>query len=151
MSKIIVVGAGMVGSAMALDLAKDHNVGIADISEFDLTEVAKGKLILRHSSELPEAHPDGYKMFSLRFKAKSGHPTADLQFDKASIRIKALNEIEMPFSTKDQLIDILQHTHIAGTRGINEGSQASRQGNLEPEPLWPGRLPLVGTRGRRMG
>lgn len=32
MSKIIVLGSGMVGSAMALDLANDHSVSIADIN-----------------------------------------------------------------------------------------------------------------------
>ena len=36
MSKIIVLGAGMVGSAMALDLAKDHSITLADISEKSL-------------------------------------------------------------------------------------------------------------------
>ena len=33
MKKIIVLGAGMVGSAMALDLSKDHFVTSTDISE----------------------------------------------------------------------------------------------------------------------
>ena len=33
MKKIIVLGAGMVGSAMAIDLAKKHNVTVADLSD----------------------------------------------------------------------------------------------------------------------
>ena len=33
MSKIIVLGAGMVGSAMAIDLAKTHEVTITDLSQ----------------------------------------------------------------------------------------------------------------------
>ena len=40
MSKIIVLGAGMVGSAMAKDLAQDHNVLIADRNKDVLVKVA---------------------------------------------------------------------------------------------------------------
>ncbi|MDZ7615235.1 MAG: saccharopine dehydrogenase NADP-binding domain-containing protein [Flavobacteriaceae bacterium] len=32
MSSIIVLGAGMVGSAMAIDLAKDHQVTVSDLN-----------------------------------------------------------------------------------------------------------------------
>lgn len=39
MSKIIVLGSGMVGSAMAIDLAKNHNVVLADINEKSLQKV----------------------------------------------------------------------------------------------------------------
>lgn len=39
MSKIIVLGAGMVGSAMAIDLAKSHEVTISDRSELVLNKV----------------------------------------------------------------------------------------------------------------
>jgi lysine 6-dehydrogenase len=39
MSNIIVLGAGMVGSAMALDLAKKHQVTLADLSQEVLTKV----------------------------------------------------------------------------------------------------------------
>lgn len=41
MSKIIVLGSGMVGSAMALDLAKNHSVSIADISTKSLEKIKK--------------------------------------------------------------------------------------------------------------
>jgi len=41
MSNIIVLGAGMVGSAMALDLAKDHSVTSADFSEESLAKIKK--------------------------------------------------------------------------------------------------------------
>ncbi len=39
MSKIIVLGAGMVGRTMALDLAKKHDVTSVDISENSLTQL----------------------------------------------------------------------------------------------------------------
>ncbi len=39
MSKIIVLGAGMVGSAIALDLSKKHIVGVADFSENSLQKI----------------------------------------------------------------------------------------------------------------
>ena len=39
MHNIIVLGAGMVGSAMALDLAKKHQVTVADINEKNLSEL----------------------------------------------------------------------------------------------------------------
>ena len=42
MSKVIVLGGGMVGSAMALDLAKKHNVTVADLSEKVLEKIKKG-------------------------------------------------------------------------------------------------------------
>ncbi len=32
MSKIIVIGAGMVGSAIAIDMAKNHKVTLTDVS-----------------------------------------------------------------------------------------------------------------------
>lgn len=41
MNKIIVLGAGMVGSAMAIDLAKEHEVTITDFSQAVLDEAAK--------------------------------------------------------------------------------------------------------------
>ncbi len=39
MSKIIVLGAGMVGSAMAIDLAKNHSVTLSDIDQMALKKV----------------------------------------------------------------------------------------------------------------
>ncbi len=39
MSKIIVLGAGMVGSAMAIDLAKNHSVTLSDIDQIALKKV----------------------------------------------------------------------------------------------------------------
>jgi lysine 6-dehydrogenase len=41
MSKIIVLGAGMVGSAMAIDLAKNHEVTLTDLSQSVLDKVYK--------------------------------------------------------------------------------------------------------------
>ncbi len=41
MSKILVLGAGLVGKAMAIDLAKQHSVTSADINENALAELAK--------------------------------------------------------------------------------------------------------------
>ena len=42
MSKIIVLGAGMVGSAMAIDLAKTHEVTITDLSQ-KVLDTVKGR------------------------------------------------------------------------------------------------------------
>jgi len=39
MSDVIVIGAGMVGSAMAIDMAKNHQVTLADLNENSLKEV----------------------------------------------------------------------------------------------------------------
>lgn len=39
MSKIIVLGAGMVGSAMAIDLAKKHQVTLTDVNTSTLQHV----------------------------------------------------------------------------------------------------------------
>ena len=39
MGKVIVLGAGMVGSVMAIDMAKNHNVTLADLSQELLDKV----------------------------------------------------------------------------------------------------------------
>jgi len=39
MSNVIVLGAGMVGSAMAIDMAKNHNVTLTDLSQAVLDRV----------------------------------------------------------------------------------------------------------------
>ncbi|MGA9270819.1 MAG: NAD-binding protein, partial [Lutimonas sp.] len=39
MSNVIVIGAGMVGSAMAIDMAKNHNVTLTDLNEETLKKV----------------------------------------------------------------------------------------------------------------
>jgi len=39
MSNIIVLGAGMVGSAMAIDLSKKHNVTVTDLNQGVLDKV----------------------------------------------------------------------------------------------------------------
>ena len=59
MSKIIVLGSGMVGSAMALDLATNHQVTVADINTASLEKLkAKNNAInvltadVRNSAEL---------------------------------------------------------------------------------------------------
>jgi len=41
MSNIIVLGAGMVGSTMAIDMAKKHEVTITDFSELALEKAIK--------------------------------------------------------------------------------------------------------------
>ena len=39
MSNVIVLGAGMVGSTMAIDMAKNHNVTLTDLSQEVLNKV----------------------------------------------------------------------------------------------------------------
>ncbi|TFH37671.1 MAG: saccharopine dehydrogenase [Bacteroidia bacterium] len=60
MSNIIVLGAGMVGSAMEIDLAKNHNVTITDISNSVLDRVKQKHSELSVSqldvTNLPELH-----------------------------------------------------------------------------------------------
>ena len=41
MSNIIVLGAGMVGSTMAIDMAKDHSVSITDFNKNALEKAVK--------------------------------------------------------------------------------------------------------------
>ena len=41
MSNIYVLGAGMVGSAMAIDLAKNHQVTVSDVSSAVLSRIAE--------------------------------------------------------------------------------------------------------------
>lgn len=59
MNKIIVLGSGMVGRAMAIDLAKQHDVTVADMSEVALnnlksknSEIKTIRLDVRNSEEL---------------------------------------------------------------------------------------------------
>ena len=53
--KIIVLGAGLVGKAMAIDLAKNFDVTSVDVSEQALAEVQKQSLlIVTHDNEFAE-------------------------------------------------------------------------------------------------
>jgi lysine 6-dehydrogenase len=55
MAKIIILGAGMVGSAMALDLSKNHEVTCADINKKALENLSKkNKKIATHVADLSD-------------------------------------------------------------------------------------------------
>ncbi len=52
MKKIIVLGAGMVGSAIAIDLAGQYDIIVADINEDNLSELSKKHSIKTRTSDL---------------------------------------------------------------------------------------------------
>ncbi len=54
MKKITVLGAGMVGSAIAIDLAKDYEVTLCDISEERLKKISSGTNILTRETDLSD-------------------------------------------------------------------------------------------------
>lgn len=98
----------------ALSFVAIEETGFYSMDDFQLEETEQGKLMVRNSSDSPIDLPDGTKLFSVRFKALNGQPQAQLRFEDASMRIKAFNNIDMPYSTKDLLLDIAQNTFISG-------------------------------------
>ncbi len=54
MKKISVLGAGMVGSAIAIDLSKDHEVTLCDISEERLRKISEGTNIKTRQTDLSD-------------------------------------------------------------------------------------------------
>jgi saccharopine dehydrogenase-like NADP-dependent oxidoreductase len=97
MSKIIVLGAGMVGSAMAIDLVKNHLVTLADISldrletvkekcrslsilELDVTEQEKLQVALKPFDLVICAVPGFLGFPTLSIIIKSGKNVVDISF-----------------------------------------------------------------------
>jgi len=97
MSKILVLGAGMVGSAMAIDLAVKHNVTVADIDSNSLNKVKEKysgleivELDATHKEDLWEKITDfdlivsavpgflGYK--TLKYIIEGGKDVVDISF-----------------------------------------------------------------------
>ncbi len=54
MKKISVLGAGMVGSAIAIDLSNDHEVTLCDINKDTLKRVSSGKNIITRHTDLSD-------------------------------------------------------------------------------------------------
>ena len=54
MNKITVLGAGMVGGAIAVDLSKDHEVTLCDISEERLKKISSGTNIIIKQADLSD-------------------------------------------------------------------------------------------------
>jgi len=113
--------ADIITTSMTLGWDKDilsfigiEDTGGGDMSNFNLSDVDNGRLSFNEMSESPIDLPDGTQLFSIRFKALNGQSEAKLQFINEAINIKAINDIDMPFNTKDALITILQNRFIAG-------------------------------------
>ncbi|MBI9069703.1 MAG: saccharopine dehydrogenase NADP-binding domain-containing protein [Salinivirgaceae bacterium] len=104
MSKIIVLGAGMVGSAMAIDLAKNHKVTLTDISQDALTK-AKQKcsdlsIFMLYSSNKNELQQT-IKKFDLVICAVPGF----MGFETVKSIIEAeMNVIDISFFPEDSLV-----------------------------------------------
>ena len=101
MSKILVLGAGMVGSAMAIDLAKNHQVTLTDIS-FERLETVKAKCqsltILELDVTKKEKLQDALKHYDLAICAVPGYlGFATLQ----SIIESGKNVVDISFFSED--------------------------------------------------
>ncbi len=91
-----------------------EDAGEIDINDFDLTEVEQGLLSLNADYDLPLELPNDTQLFSIRFKASSNSNEAYLNFRRTSMGIKAIDDIDMPFNTKDVVISILQTKLVGG-------------------------------------
>ncbi|MCK5469828.1 MAG: hypothetical protein KAI99_15010, partial [Cyclobacteriaceae bacterium] len=91
-----------------------EDVGEMDMSDFDLSKVESGSLSLESEFSMPIELPDDTKLFSIRFKANNETDQALLRFEPTSMSIMAIDDIDMPFNTKDVIITILQNRSIAG-------------------------------------
>jgi hypothetical protein len=121
LSDILSTRMGLSWDAEVLSFVAIEEAGATGASDFDLSEVEIGKLTFTSTSETPLELPDGIELFSIRFKALGGQPQATLSFDNQVISIKAINDIEMPFSTNDLLLDILQNKQIRGNVATYKG------------------------------
>ena len=98
----------------ALTFLGIEDAGDASMSNFDLSGVENGKLVFSEESTTPMNLPDGSQLFSIRFMANNGMSQAQLRFEKAASRLRAIDNIDMPFTSKDVLISILQNRFVAG-------------------------------------
>lgn len=98
----------------ALSFVAVEDAGLGDMSNFDLSFTESGKLVYNQSMSTPSGLPDGSQLFSIRFRANNGSSQAAIRFEKAATRLKAIDDIDMPFSTEDVLINILQNKFVSG-------------------------------------
>ncbi len=91
-----------------------EDTGVADINDFDLSKVEQGLLSLEAGYDLPLDLPNNTQLFSIRFKANGASNEANIKFERTSMGIKAIGDIDMPFYTKDVVINILQNKFVAG-------------------------------------
>jgi lysine 6-dehydrogenase len=97
MSKILVLGAGMIGSAMAIDLAKNHQVTLTDISlqqlkkvndkcpaltisELDVTDITNLKSALKPFDIVISSVPSSLGYATLKSVIDSGKDVVDITF-----------------------------------------------------------------------
>ena len=108
MSKIIVLGAGMVGSAMAIDMAKKHHVTLTDISrdvlakakqkcsdlstqELDVTDIKALQGVIKEHDMVINAVPGFLGFETLRNIIEAGMNVVDLAFfPENSLELDAL-------------------------------------------------------------
>ena len=108
MSKVIVLGAGMVGSAMAIDMAKQHQVTLADLSEsvlkavkqkcndlttqqLDVTDVKKLQSILKQYDLVINAVPGFLGFETLKAVIEADMNVIDIAFfPENSLELNAL-------------------------------------------------------------
>jgi hypothetical protein len=105
---------GLSWDSEALTFIGIEDVGIGNMGDFDLSQAEQGRLIFHNENQDPLGLPDGSQLFVIRFRANNGMPQAQLRFDQAYTRLRAINDIDMPFSSEDVLIDILQNRFVAG-------------------------------------
>ena len=103
MSKIIVLGAGMVGSAMAIDLAKKHNVTVTDLSQ-EVLDIVKQKCINLQTQQLDATNKNllqsTIKSFDLVINAVPGF----LGFETLKAIIQAnMNVVDIAFFPENSL------------------------------------------------
>ena len=112
MSKIIVLGAGMVGSAMAIDLAKKHQVTLSDLSQDTLDKVklkCSGLTTLQLDATNKEELQSTIKQHDLVINAVPGF----LGFETLRSIIEAgMNVIDIAFFPENSLdLDALAKKH----------------------------------------
>lgn len=105
---------GLSWDSEALTFIGIEDVGIGNMGDFDLSHAEQGRLIFHDENQDPLGLPDGTQIFAIRFRANNGMPQAQLRFEQAYMSLQATNNIDMPFSSEDVLIDIQQNRFVAG-------------------------------------
>jgi hypothetical protein len=98
----------------ALTFVGIENAGDGNMTNFDMSDVENGRLTFMDDRQAPLSLPDGSEIFSIRFRANNGVPQAHLKFERSATKLKAIDDIDMPFTSEDVLIDILQNRFVSG-------------------------------------
>jgi hypothetical protein len=114
LADVLSAGMSISWDSDALTFVGVEDAGIGDMADFDLAEVEEGRLGYYHEEASAMELTDGTQLFSMRFRALNGVRQAAIRFDGPQTELVAINDIAMPFTTENTMINILQNSLVSG-------------------------------------